>query len=122
MLFTDDCLSDGARKIIGDLRDGQIALLENLRFHPGEEKNDENFARSLAKLADVYVNDAFGAAHRAHASVAALPKLLKERGVGLADGARRSTCSTRCATMRRARSSRCSAARRSATSSACSKR
>jgi phosphoglycerate kinase len=83
VLFTDDCLSDAAGKIMADLRDGQITLLENLRFHPGEEKNDDGFARSLAKLADVYVNDAFGAAHRAHASVSALPKLFKERGVGL---------------------------------------
>jgi phosphoglycerate kinase len=83
VLFTDDCLSEAAGKIMADLREGQVALLENLRFHPGEEKNDENFARSLAKLADVYVDDAFGAAHRAHASVSALPKLFKERGVGL---------------------------------------
>jgi len=83
VLFTDDCLSDAAGKIVGDLRDGQVALLENLRFHPGEEKNDPDFARSLAKLADTYVNDAFGAAHRAHASVSALPRLFQERGVGL---------------------------------------
>jgi phosphoglycerate kinase len=83
VLFPDDCLSDAAGKIVGDLREGQVALLENLRFCPGEEANDEGFARSLAKLADVYVNDAFGAAHRAHASVSALPKLFKERGIGL---------------------------------------
>jgi phosphoglycerate kinase len=83
VLFPDDCLSDAAGKIVADLREGQVALLENLRFHPGEEANDEGFARSLAKLADVYVNDAFGAAHRAHASVSALPKLFKERGIGL---------------------------------------
>ena len=83
VLFTDDCLSEAAGKIVADLREGQIALLENLRFHPGEEKDDENFARSLAKLADVYVDDAFGAAHRAHASVSALPKLFQERGIGL---------------------------------------
>jgi phosphoglycerate kinase len=83
VLFTDDCLSEAAGKIMADLRDGQIALLENLRFHAGEEKNDDAFARVLAKLADVYVNDAFGAAHRAHASVSALPKLFQERGIGL---------------------------------------
>jgi phosphoglycerate kinase len=83
VLFTDDCLSEAAGKIIADLREGQIALLENLRFHPGEEKDDDAFARSLAKLADVYVNDAFGAAHRAHASVSALPRLIKDRGIGL---------------------------------------
>ena len=83
VLLTDDCLSDAAGKIVADLRDGQVALLENLRFHPGEEANDEAFARELAKLADVYVNDAFGAAHRAHASVSALPKLFRDRGMGL---------------------------------------
>lgn len=83
VLFTDDCLSEAAGKIVADLREGQVALLENLRFHPGEEKDDESFARSLAKLGDVYVNDAFGAAHRAHASVSALPRLFKDRGIGL---------------------------------------
>ena len=82
VLLTDDCISDAASKVVADLREGQVALLENLRFHAGEEANDENFARELAKLADVYVNDAFGAAHRAHASVSALPKLFRERGVG----------------------------------------
>ena len=83
VLLTDDCISDAAGKIVTDLREGQVALLENLRFHAGEEGNDEQFARELAKLADVYVNDAFGAAHRAHASVSALPKLFRERGMGL---------------------------------------
>jgi phosphoglycerate kinase len=83
VLLTDDCISDAAGKVIADLHDGQVALLENLRFHPGEEANDEAFARELAKLADVYVNDAFGAAHRAHASVSALPRLFRERGIGL---------------------------------------
>jgi phosphoglycerate kinase len=83
VLFTDDCLSEAAGKIVADLREGQVALLENLRFHPGEEKDDESFARSLAKLGDLYVNDAFGAAHRAHASVSALPRLFKDRGIGL---------------------------------------
>jgi phosphoglycerate kinase len=82
VLLTDDCVSDAAAKIIGDLREGQVALLENLRFNPGEEANDEAFARELARFTDVYVNDAFGAAHRAHASVSALPKLIRERGVG----------------------------------------
>ena len=83
VLLTDDCVSDAAGKIVNDLRDGQVALLENLRFNPGEEANDEAFARELAKLADAYVNDAFGAAHRAHASVSALPRLFRERGIGL---------------------------------------
>ena len=83
LVLTDDCIGDGARKVVGDLRDGQVAVLENLRFHPGETKNDEAFAKELAKLADVYVNDAFGAAHRAHASVCALPRLFTDRGAGL---------------------------------------
>ena len=78
----DDCIGDGPRKVVGDLRDGQVAVLENLRFHPGEKANDENFARELHKLCDVYVDDAFGAAHRAHASVDALPRLVGERGAG----------------------------------------
>lgn len=82
VVLTDDCIGDGARKVVGDLRDGQVALLENLRYHAAEEKNDEGFARELAKLCDVYVNDAFGSSHRAHASVQALPRLVGERGAG----------------------------------------
>jgi phosphoglycerate kinase len=78
----DDCIGDAPKKVIADLRDGQVCLLENLRFHAGEEKNDEAFARELQKLCDVYVNDAFGAAHRAHASVDALPKMMQQRGIG----------------------------------------
>jgi len=83
VLFVDDCLSDAAGKVIADMRDGQVVLLENLRFHAGEEKNDDGFARTLAKLGDMYINDAFGAAHRAHASVSALPRLFPDRGIGL---------------------------------------
>ncbi len=82
VVLADDCVGDGPRKVVGDLRDGQVALLENLRFHAEEEKNDETFAKELAKLCDVYVSDAFGAAHRAHASVSALPKLIAERAAG----------------------------------------
>ena len=81
--LTDDCLGDGARKVVSDLREGQVAVLENLRFHAEEEGNDDGFARELARMADVYVNDAFGAAHRAHASVAALPRLIPDRAAGL---------------------------------------
>jgi phosphoglycerate kinase len=78
----DDCIGDGPKKVIHDLRAGQICLLENLRFHEEEEKDDEAFARQLAELCDVYVNDAFGAAHRAHASVHALPRLVRDRAAG----------------------------------------
>jgi phosphoglycerate kinase len=81
--LTDDCVGDGARKVVNDLRDGEVALLENLRFHEAEENDDEGFARELMRLADVYVNDAFGAAHRAHASVHALPMLMREKGAGM---------------------------------------
>src|ERR1700712_2409049 len=76
VLLADDCIGDGARKVVTDLREGQIAMLENLRFHPEEEADDELFARELAKLCEIYVNDAFGCSHRAHASVHALPKLM----------------------------------------------
>ncbi len=80
--LTDDCIGDGARKVIQDLRDGQVALLENLRFHPGEEADDVDFAHELGGGCGAYVNDAFGAAHRAHASVSALPRLISERAAG----------------------------------------
>ncbi|MDF2693248.1 MAG: Phosphoglycerate kinase [Labilithrix sp.] len=78
----DDCVGDAAKKVVFDLRAGQVCLLENLRFHAEEEKDDETFAQKLAELCDVYVDDAFGAVHRAHASVHALPKLMRERGCG----------------------------------------
>ncbi|HKQ67862.1 MAG TPA: phosphoglycerate kinase [Polyangiaceae bacterium] len=79
----EDCVGDAAKKVVQDLRPGQICLLENLRFHPEEEEDDEAFARQLAELTDVYVDDAFGACHRAHASVHALPKLIRDKGCGL---------------------------------------
>jgi phosphoglycerate kinase len=78
----EDCVGDAAKKVVYDLRGGQICLLENLRFHPEEEKDDEGFCRELAELADVYVDDAFGAVHRAHASVHGLAKLFRDRGCG----------------------------------------
>lgn len=80
--LTDDCIGDGARKVVQDLRDGQVALLENLRFHTEETSDDVDFARELGAGCTAYVNDAFGAAHRAHASVSALPGLIKERAAG----------------------------------------
>jgi phosphoglycerate kinase len=80
--LADDCVGDGVRKLVRDLKDGAVLLLENLRFHPEEEKNDEAFARELASLADVWVNDAFGTAHRAHASTAGMAAFVKEKAAG----------------------------------------
>ncbi|HEY4224158.1 MAG TPA: phosphoglycerate kinase, partial [Myxococcota bacterium] len=79
VIFADDCIGDGVKKMAADLKPGQILLLENLRFHTGEEKNDEGFARQLAHNADIYVDDAFGAAHRAHASTAGMVPFVKEK-------------------------------------------
>jgi phosphoglycerate kinase len=81
--LTDEPVGDGARKVVNDLHAGAVALLENLRFSPLEEANDEGFSRALASYADVYVNDAFGTAHRAHASTVGITKFLGDRGVGL---------------------------------------
>jgi phosphoglycerate kinase len=78
----EDCVGDAARKVVYDLRGGNVCLLENLRFHQEEEKDDEAFCRELAELADTYVDDAFGAVHRAHASVHGLAKLYRDRGCG----------------------------------------
>jgi phosphoglycerate kinase len=74
--FAEDCIGPAAQEQLGELAEGDVLLLENLRFHAGEEQNDPEFAAELASLADVYVNDAFGAAHRAHASVEAVARLL----------------------------------------------
>jgi len=74
--FAADCIGKEAKRVVAALRPGQVALLENLRFHEGEEANSPDFARALAELGDVYVDDAFSAAHRAHASIAALAHLL----------------------------------------------
>ncbi|HVZ86477.1 MAG TPA: phosphoglycerate kinase [Polyangia bacterium] len=81
--LTDEPVGDGARKVVHDLKAGAVALLENLRFSPAEEANDEGFARALASYADVYVNDAFGTAHRAHASTAGITKFVADKGMGL---------------------------------------
>ncbi|MEZ4374833.1 MAG: phosphoglycerate kinase [Polyangiaceae bacterium] len=78
----DDCIGDAPRKVIQDLRAGQVCLLENLRFHAEEEENEEGFIKELGELCDVYVSDAFGAVHRAHASTAGLPRIKSERGMG----------------------------------------
>ena len=82
VLFLDDCIGEKIESAVNSLKDGQVALLENLRFHQGETDNDDAFASNLAKLADVYVNDAFGTAHRAHASTYGVPSLLSEKVSG----------------------------------------
>jgi phosphoglycerate kinase len=84
--FADDCIGDHAEKIAASLKDGQIALLENVRYHNEEEANDPAFAEKLAKIADVYVNDAFGAAHRAHASTEGIARVIAKRGGQCAAG------------------------------------
>jgi phosphoglycerate kinase len=76
VVFAEDCIGEEAKRVVAALRPGQVALLENLRFHKGEEENSRDFARALAELGDAYVDDAFSAAHRAHASIAALAHLL----------------------------------------------
>ncbi len=81
--FAEDCIGPSAERAIARQPAGGVVVLENLRFHAEEEKNDAGFAQSLAALADVYVNDAFGAAHRAHASVEAIVRLVPEAGAGL---------------------------------------
>jgi phosphoglycerate kinase len=81
--FAPDCVGEAAEKAVKEAPEGGVVLLENLRFHADEEKNDAGFAQKLCRLCDVYVNDAFGAAHRAHASVEALVKLVPAAGAGL---------------------------------------
>ncbi len=84
--FVDDCIGDRVKQKVAKMKAGQILLLENLRFYPGEEKNDAKFAEQLAGLGDFYVNEAFSVCHRAHASVSAITKYLKAyAGFNLAD-------------------------------------
>src|SRR6266567_2978010 len=82
--FVDDCIGLKVEQAAAGLKDGDVLLLENLRFHKEEEKNDPNFAKQLAKLGDVYVNDAFGTAHREHASTFGVPQAMqgKPRVIG----------------------------------------
>jgi phosphoglycerate kinase len=80
--FAPDCIGSAVERMVERMKPGDVLLLENLRFHPGEEKNEEAFARALAKLGDVYINDAFGAAHRSHASIVGVPKLVKDAAAG----------------------------------------
>jgi phosphoglycerate kinase len=80
--FCEECVGPQADAAVNALEPGQVLLLENLRFHAGEEKNDADFAKALAELADAYVNDAFGAAHRAHASTAGIAHYMKDLAAG----------------------------------------
>ena len=81
--FTTDCVGSGAEEKVAAMKDGDVLLLENLRFHKEEEKNDAGFSQQLAGLCDVYVNDAFGAAHRAHASTAGITAHVSQAAAGL---------------------------------------
>ena len=82
VVMAPDVVSDGVKIVAMQLKDGDILLLENLRFHPGETANDPEFAAKLAEMTEIYVNDAFGSSHRAHASVDALPRMVKEKAAG----------------------------------------
>jgi phosphoglycerate kinase len=76
VLFSPDCIGKEAEDVVARMREGDVALLENVRFHPEEEKNDPSFAQALARLGEVYVNDAFGSAHRAHVSTEGVARIL----------------------------------------------
>ncbi len=77
-----DCVGPETEKMVAAMQDGDVLLLENLRFHAGEQENDPEFARQLARLADVYINNAFAVSHRAHASVVGITKFVEEKGAG----------------------------------------
>lgn len=83
VVFVDDCVGPQVQAVVNALKPGDVVLLENVRFHPEETKNDPDFSAELAKLADVYINDAFGTAHRAHCSTVGIAELIKEKGAGL---------------------------------------
>jgi len=82
VIFSHDTTGDVPKKIIDHMENGDVALLENVRFQPGEEANDPNFAKALAELGDLYVNDAFGAAHRAHASTVGVTRFVEKSAMG----------------------------------------
>ncbi len=83
VFFAQDCVGEAVKEKVNQLKEGEVLLLENLRLHAGEEANDDDFAKQLAELADVYVNDAFGTAHRAHASTAGITKFVENSVAGL---------------------------------------
>ncbi len=82
VILTDDCIGDGVRGVVRQMKDGQVLMLENLRFHEGEEKNSVDFINELRSFSDIYISDAFGAMHRAHGSTAGLPELMSEKAIG----------------------------------------
>jgi len=82
VIFAPDCVGHTVEGLVAKMKPGDVMLLENLRFHPGEETNDDAFSKSLASLGDVYINDAFGAAHRAHASTVGITKFIKTSVAG----------------------------------------
>ena len=77
-----DCVGEEVKKMVGEMKPGDVLLLENVRFHPEETKNDESFSKQLAELGDVYINDAFGSAHRAHSSTEGVTKFIKTSASG----------------------------------------
>ena len=81
--FLEDVTGEEADKVLSELKEGEVLLLENVRFYEGETKNDPEFAKILAKFADIFINDAFSVSHRAHASVVGIAELVKEKGIGL---------------------------------------
>lgn len=83
IVFPEHCVGDGVKKLSHEMKPGEVMLLENLRFDKGEENNEERFSKMLASLCDVYINDAFGTAHRAHASTVGMLAFVKTRGAGL---------------------------------------
>jgi phosphoglycerate kinase len=82
ILFAPDCIGPAVEGLVAKMKPGDVLLLENLRFHQGEEENDDRFSKSLAALGDVYINDAFGAAHRAHASTVGITKFIPASAAG----------------------------------------
>src|SRR3990167_2508815 len=82
VIFLDDCIGPEVEKVVNSMESGEVVLLENLRFYPGEESNDDSFAKQLSQLGDVYVNDAFGTSHRSHASITGVPKYVRPAVVG----------------------------------------
>jgi phosphoglycerate kinase len=82
IILVEEPRGHAPKALLAGLKPSQVILLENLRFDPGEEKNDRDFAQALVSFSDIYINDAFGASHRAHASIVAMPELMEKRGIG----------------------------------------